>query len=132
MFKFSLLQLKENLFWETQNKDYYKAELEKAINGKSDSIEVKIEIDDLKRKLESKTLQNDELQLQVKKYHIVQIQFRKIVTSQTFFVHLVMSDHAIAAWLDFEKRLAPYRLPTYPYKDTVLKKILALGFMVLK
>merc|ERR1712131_776 len=45
--------------------DYYKAELEKAINGKSDSIEVKIEIDDLKRKLESKTLQNDELQIQV-------------------------------------------------------------------
>merc|ERR1712131_451089 len=45
--------------------DYYKAELEKAINGKSDSIEVKIEIDDLKRKLESKSLQNDELQLQV-------------------------------------------------------------------
>merc|ERR1712131_367181 len=45
--------------------DYYKAELEKVINGKSDSIEVKIEIDDLKRKLESKTLQNDELQLQV-------------------------------------------------------------------
>ena len=115
MFKFSLLQLKENLFWETQNKDYYKAELEKAINGKSDSIEVKIEIDDLKRKLESKTLQNDELQLQVKRYHIVQIQFRKIVTSQTFFVHLVMSDHAIAAWLDFEKRLAPYKLPAYPF-----------------
>ena len=109
MFKFSLLQLKENLFWETQNKDYYKAELEKAINGKSDSIEVKIEIDDLKRKLESKTLQNDELQLQVKRYHIVQIQFRKIVTSQTFFVHLVMSDHAIAAWLDF------YKLPAYPF-----------------
>ena len=130
MFKFSLLQLKENLFWETQNKDYYKAELEKAINGKSDSIEVKIEIDDLKRKLESKTLQNDELQLQVKRYHIVQIQFRKIVTSQTFFVHLVMSDHAIAAWLDFEKRLAPYKLPTY--KDTALKKMLTLGFMVLK
>merc|ERR1712131_142848 len=45
--------------------DYYKAELEKAINGKSDSIEVKIEIDDLKRKLESQTLQNDELQIQV-------------------------------------------------------------------
>merc|ERR1712126_72454 len=35
------------------------------MGGKSDSIEVKIEIDDLKRKLESKTLQNDELQLQV-------------------------------------------------------------------
>lgn len=45
--------------------DYYKAELEKAMNGNSNSIEVKIEIDDLKRKLESKTLQNDELQLQV-------------------------------------------------------------------
>merc|ERR1712045_358395 len=45
--------------------DYYKAELEKAINGKSDSIEVRIEIDDLKRKLESKTLQSDELQIQV-------------------------------------------------------------------